>query len=74
LLTILIACAGALKVEPHPPGTPDADLDLLKELHDTVTKIQDGIYNFWITYGPDEEYGAFYNTVDKSGDPVLDSV
>eukprot|EP01023_Acetabularia_acetabulum_P042869 TRINITY_DN4272_c0_g2_i12.p1 TRINITY_DN4272_c0_g2~~TRINITY_DN4272_c0_g2_i12.p1 ORF type:complete len:454 (+),score=49.55 TRINITY_DN4272_c0_g2_i12:139-1500(+) len=72
LFIIFAACTEALKVSPHTPDVPVAHLAFLQRLYDKVSKIQDGVYNFWITYGPDEEFGGFYNTVDKFGEPILD--
>eukprot|EP01025_Chloroclados_australasicus_P004453 TRINITY_DN110_c1_g1_i1.p1 TRINITY_DN110_c1_g1~~TRINITY_DN110_c1_g1_i1.p1 ORF type:complete len:451 (-),score=42.49 TRINITY_DN110_c1_g1_i1:607-1959(-) len=65
----VILFAGAIPVEKHGADVPQQDLDLLSEILDTVTDFQDGVYNFWINYGPDEEYGAFYTTVDQFGVP-----
>eukprot|EP01025_Chloroclados_australasicus_P005146 TRINITY_DN1146_c0_g1_i2.p1 TRINITY_DN1146_c0_g1~~TRINITY_DN1146_c0_g1_i2.p1 ORF type:complete len:482 (-),score=36.37 TRINITY_DN1146_c0_g1_i2:319-1677(-) len=69
LLMSMATPLGAVTVEKYSLNIPQQDLDQLQEILSMVNDFFQGVYNFWISYGHDEEFGGFYTFIDHLGVP-----
>eukprot|EP01026_Neomeris_dumetosa_P074433 TRINITY_DN773_c0_g1_i10.p1 TRINITY_DN773_c0_g1~~TRINITY_DN773_c0_g1_i10.p1 ORF type:complete len:486 (+),score=47.76 TRINITY_DN773_c0_g1_i10:103-1458(+) len=67
---LIFGLAVGITVEKHEPGVSTEELEKVQSLFNFVKQLQDGVYDFWSTYGPDEEFGGFHTEVSITGVPT----
>eukprot|EP01023_Acetabularia_acetabulum_P035462 TRINITY_DN3350_c1_g1_i2.p1 TRINITY_DN3350_c1_g1~~TRINITY_DN3350_c1_g1_i2.p1 ORF type:complete len:452 (+),score=69.10 TRINITY_DN3350_c1_g1_i2:288-1643(+) len=73
VIFLLAAIAGSLSVQKHGSDTPKKDLNKLKQILSVTKEMKNEVYEFWLQYGPDYEFGGFYTEVDQFGVPTVDA-